>query len=164
MYILLHWGWYGRIWVNCAVVLDRQHVSYGTGGFFALHSQAPRINLPPAFKIRHLTALAQLGRGAGKPFHTKLQHWPTWSPPSGWSFLAAAETDFAEDPQEMALANGTRIFAGAGTAFSSGDAVAVWLPRLAFLTDQGAGDCGHLPRGRAEPSQESLDRDRVVVW
>lgn len=27
----------------------------------------------------------------------------TWSPPN-WSFLATAETDFAENPQEMPLA------------------------------------------------------------
>lgn len=68
----------------------------------------------------------------------------TWSPPNG-SFLAAAEADFAEDPQEMPLAEGAGVFAGAGTTFRGGDPVAVRLPRLAFLADEGAGDGGHLP-------------------
>lgn len=68
----------------------------------------------------------------------------TWSPPNG-SFLAAAETDFAEDPQEMPLAERARVFAGAGATFRSRDPVAVGFPRLAFLPDQGAGDRGHLP-------------------
>lgn len=71
----------------------------------------------------------------------------TWSPPNG-SFLAAAETDFAEDPQEMPLAERAGVFAGTGATFRSRDPVAVGFPRLAFLPDQGAGDRGHLP----EPS------------
>lgn len=79
----------------------------------------------------------------------------TWSPPNG-SFLAAAETDFAEDPQEMSLAKRAGVFARAGATFRSRNPVAVRLPRLAFLPDQGAGDRGHLP----EPSlkTESLVR------
>lgn len=79
----------------------------------------------------------------------------TWSPPNG-SFLAAAETDFAEDPQEMPLAERAGVFAGTGATFRSRDPVAVGFPRLAFLPDQGAGDRGHLP----EPSlkTESLLR------
>lgn len=72
----------------------------------------------------------------------------TWSPPNG-SFLAAAETDFAEDPQEMPLVDRAGVFfARAGATFRSRNPVAVRLPRLAFLPDQGAGDRGHLP----EPS------------
>lgn len=68
----------------------------------------------------------------------------TWSPPNG-SFLPAAETDFAEDPQEMPLAERAGVLAGAGATFRSRDPVAVRLPRLAFLPDKGAGDRGHLP-------------------
>lgn len=71
----------------------------------------------------------------------------TWSPPNG-SFLAAAETDFAEDPQEMPLAERAGVFARARATFRSRYPVTVRLPRLAFLPDQGAGDRGHLP----EPS------------
>lgn len=69
-------------------------------------------------------ALARLGRGAeGTVAHKTTAL--TWSPSSGWSFLATAETDFAEDPQEMPLAYGTWVFAGAGAPFSSGDPVTV---------------------------------------
>lgn len=40
----------------------------------------------------------------------------TWSPPNR-SFLAAAESDFAEDPQEMPLAERAGVFAWAGATF-----------------------------------------------
>lgn len=48
----------------------------------------------------------------------------TWSPPHG-SLFAAAEADFAEDPQEMPLAQRARVLAGAGAAFRSRHPVAV---------------------------------------
>lgn len=48
----------------------------------------------------------------------------------------------------MSLAERAGVFAGAGATFRSRDPVAVRLPRLALLPDQGAGDRGHLP----EPS------------
>lgn len=85
----------------------------------------------------------------------------TWSPPN-WSFLAAAETDFAEDPQEMLLVDRAGIFGGAGATFRGRDPVAVRLPRLAFLPDQGAGDRGHLPE--PSPTTESLVRQRSDLW
>lgn len=81
----------------------------------------------------------------------------TWSPPDG-SFLAAAETDFAEDPQEMPLAQRAGVFAGAGAPFRSRDPITVGLPRLAFLPDQGAGDRSHLP----EPSFRTESLVRLV--
>lgn len=58
----------------------------------------------------------------------------------------------------MSLAERAGVFAGAGATFRSRDPVAVRLPRLAFLPDQGAGDRGHLP----EPSlkTESVVRQR----
>lgn len=45
----------------------------------------------------------------------------------------------------MPLAERAGVLAGAGATFRSRDPVAVRLPRLAFLPDQGAGNRGHLP-------------------
>lgn len=73
----------------------------------------------------------------------KKQHLrPTWSPAHG-SFLAAAAAHFTEDAEEMALAKGARVFAGARAPLGRRNPVAVWLARLALLADQGARDRGH---------------------
>lgn len=67
----------------------------------------------------------------------------TWSP-ANRSFLAAAEADFTEDPQEMSFADRAGVFAGTGATFGGRYPVAVGFPRLAFLSDQRTGDRGHL--------------------
>lgn len=85
------------------------------------------------------TAAEASGGGCSLKKHPAL----TWSP-ANRSFLAAAEADFTEDPQEMSLAEGAGVFAGTRAAFGGRDPVAVGLPRLAFLSDQRTGDCGHL--------------------
>lgn len=83
-----------------------------------------------------MSLLLQRGAGWGvwgKPFpyphltHISILKKPTaltWSPPNR-SFLPAAEADFAENPQEMPLAQRAGVLAGAGTTFRSRDPVAV---------------------------------------
>ena len=85
----------------------------------------------------------------------------TWSPPHG-SFFATAEADFAEDPQEMPIAQRAGVFARAGATLRGGDPVAVRLPRLAFLTDQGAGDRGHLPEPRLQKTRGVYSTDAAA--
>lgn len=63
----------------------------------------------------------------------------TRSPPHR-PFPAAAEAHFAEDPQDVPLAEGAPVLAGAGAALGGGHPVAVGLPRLPLLPDQRAGD------------------------
>lgn len=164
--------------------IDRQQedLIMGTGGFFAPRRKSTfssgsdwsswlQYNAPKRggvgglrenrFHTQHITHISKKKK---KKKSTAL----TWSPPNG-SFLAAAETDFAEDPQEMPLAERAGIFAGAGATFRSRDPVAVWLPRLAFLPDQGAGDRGHLPepslfKETKKKKNESLVRQRSDLW
>lgn len=76
---------------------------------------------------------------------------PTWFPPYG-PLLPAAEANFAEDAEDVPLAQRAGVFAGAGATLVGGDLVAVGLAGLTFLTDQGAGDGRrHLPERRTEP-------------
>lgn len=63
----------------------------------------------------------------------------TWSPPHR-PLAAAAEAHFAEYPENVPLAQGAPVFAGAGAALGGRHPVAVGLPRLSLLPDQGAGD------------------------
>lgn len=73
----------------------------------------------------------------------------TWSPPH-WPLAAAAEAHFAEYPEDVPLAQGAPVFAGAGTALGGRHPVAVGLPRLSLLPDQGAGyRCSHSCSARA---------------
>lgn len=62
----------------------------------------------------------------------------TWSPPHG-PLAAAAEAHFAEYPEDVPFAQGAPVFAGAGAALGGRHPVAVGLPRLSLLPDQGAG-------------------------
>lgn len=62
----------------------------------------------------------------------------TWSPPH-WPLAATAEAHFAEYPEDVPLAQGAPVFAGAGPALGGRHPVAVGLPRLSLLPDQGAG-------------------------
>lgn len=62
----------------------------------------------------------------------------TWSPPHR-PLAAAAEAHFAEHPEDVPLAQGAPVFAGAGAALGGRHPVAVRLPRLPLLPDQGAG-------------------------
>lgn len=163
------------IWGGLCCAVDRQTTRRpnGTGGFFAPRRKSTfsyGSDWSPRLQYNASAAPERGGVGGGfggKPLpYAHITHISkkkkkstalTWSPPNG-SFLAAAETDFAEDPQEMSLAERAGVFAGAGATFRSRDPVAVRLPRLAFLPDQGAGDRGHLP----EPSlkTESVVRQR----
>lgn len=80
----------------------------------------------------------QKGRGAsalGSPPPGLLL---TWSPPH-WPLAAAAEAHFAEYPEDVPFAQGAPVFAGAGAALGGRHPVAVGLPRLSLLPDQGAG-------------------------
>lgn len=74
----------------------------------------------------------------------------TRSPPHR-PFPAAAEAHFAEDPQDMPLAEGAPVLAGAGAALGGGHPVAVGLPRLPLLPDQRAGDSRCHRRSWAPP-------------
>lgn len=76
---------------------------------------------------------------------------PTWFPSYGF-FFPAAEANFAEDAEDVALAQRARVFTGTRASLVRGDFVAVGLSRLTLLSDQGAGDgrC-HLPEKWAEP-------------
>lgn len=63
----------------------------------------------------------------------------------------------------MPLADRAGVFAGAGSTFRSRDPVAVRLPRLAFLPDQGAGDRGHLPEPSLRTESLSFGGGRILV-
>lgn len=79
---------------------------------------------------------------------------PTWFP-AHRSFLAAAEADFAEDVEDVALAQRPRVFSRAGAPLVGGDLLAVGLSGLTLLSDQGAGDGRrHLPERWAEPPRD----------
>lgn len=75
----------------------------------------------------------------------------TRSPPHR-PFPAAAEAHFAEDPQDVPLAEGAPVLAGAGAALGGGHPVAVGLPRLPLLPDQRAGDSRCHRRSWAPPA------------
>lgn len=74
-------------------------------------------------------------RPVGSPLFQPLL---TWSPPHR-PLAAAAEAHFAEHPEDVPFAQGAPVFAGAGAAFGGRHPVAVGLPRLPLLPDQGAG-------------------------
>lgn len=102
-----------------------------TGGYISY--------VPPAVQTEIWTAAQASGGGGSLKMHSAL----TWSP-ANRSFLAAAEADFTEDPQKMSLVQRAGVFAGTGTAFGGRHSVTVGFPRLAFLSDERAGDRGHL--------------------
>lgn len=103
-------------------------------------------DLAPSVETKLRTAVLPPSRlGRGGLFYSKTNAL-TWSPADS-SFLSAAEADFAENPQKMPLAQRAGVFAGTRAAFRGGNPVAVGLPCLALLSDQGAGDRGHLPTG-----------------
>lgn len=77
---------------------------------------------------------------------------PTWFP-ANRPLLPAAESDLAEDAEDVSLAERARVFAGAGALLVGGDLLVVGLSRLALLSDQGAGDGRrHLPE-EPDPSR-----------
>lgn len=85
----------------------------------------------------------------------------TWSPPH-WPLAAAAEAYFAEHPENMPLAQGAPVFAGAGAALGGRHPVAVGLPRLPLLPDQGAGyRCSHSCSARPQAQAPLRPRDRA---
>lgn len=102
-----------------------------TGGYISY--------VPPAVQTEIWTAAQASGGGGSLKMHSAL----TWSP-ANRSFLAAAEADFTEDPQKMSLVQRAGVFAGTGAAFGGRHSVTVGFPRLAFLSDERAGDRGHL--------------------
>lgn len=76
---------------------------------------------------------------------------PTWFP-SYRSFLSAAEANFAEDAEDVSLAQRSRVFTRTRASLVGGDLFAVGLSGLALLSDQGAGDGRrHLPERWTEP-------------
>lgn len=78
-------------------------------------------------------------RGGCQPLGSPLSGFLlTWSPPH-WPLAAAAEAHFAEYPEDVPFAQGAPVFAGAGAALGGRHPVAVGLPGLSLLPDQGAG-------------------------
>lgn len=81
----------------------------------------------------------------------RVQIKPTWFP-SYRSFLSAAEANFAEDAEDVSLAQRPRVFTGTRASLVGCNLVAVRLAGLALLSDQGAGDGRrHLPERWTEP-------------
>lgn len=84
----------------------------------------------------------------------------TWFP-AYWSFLSAAEANFAKDVEDVSLTQRPRVFTGTRASLVGGDLVAVGLAGLALLSDQGAGDSRrHLPDRWAEPQRTAIP----AVW
>lgn len=91
---------------------------------------------------------------------------PTWFP-ANWSFLSAAEANFAKDAEDVSLTQRPRVFTGTWASLVSGDFVAVGLAGLALLSDQGAGDSRrHISERRTKPQRNKISAPavRVLGW
>lgn len=89
---------------------------------------------------------------------------PTWFP-AYWSFLSAAEANFAKDAEDVSLTQRPRVFTGTWASLVSGDFVAVGLAGLALLSDQGAGDSRrHISERRTKPQRNKISAPAVRVW
>lgn len=70
---------------------------------------------------------------------------PTWFPPYR-TLLPTAEANFAEDAEDVSLAQRPGVLTGTGALLVGGDLLVVGLAGLALLPDQGAGNGRrHLP-------------------